>query len=104
MGIDIGSALVVGLPYEDICEVYKSSVDSTEVPFYNWTEEKDISRFSPYYDADYQDCVFGFKVAGTHYTYDEVGEDYVNSVNTYSNIFYKLTGLKPKLYVTADVT
>lgn len=103
MGIDIGSALVVGLPYKDIYEVYESSVDTTEVPFYNWLEEKDISRFSPYYDADYQDCVFGFKVAGTDYTYDEVDEDYDDTISMLRSKFHKITGKVAEMYITTNV-
>lgn len=104
MGIDIGSALVVGLPYEELYEVYLEQCSDEDVNFYDWVYGKDMSSFSPYYDADRKDCLFGFKIAGVDYTYDEVEEDYVSSINTYSDIFYKLTGLKPKLYVTANVT
>ena len=104
MGIDIGSALVVGLPYEGIFEAYTTSgYSSAEYPFYNWLEDKDISRFSPYYDADYQDCVFGFKVAGTDYTYDELEHDYTDSIDRLRSKFYNLTGKVAKLYVTANV-
>jgi len=104
MGIDIGSALVVGLPYEDVYEAHTTSGDScAEYSFDDWLDDKHISRFSPYYDANYQDCVFGFKVAGTDYTYDELEDNYADTIDRLRSKFYKLTGKVAKVYVTADV-
>jgi len=104
MGIDTGSALVVGLPYKEMFFVYMEDQSPAEdADFYDWVYGKDMSVFSPYYDADGEDCLFGFKVAGTDYTYGELEDNYEDTISMLRSKFYKLTGKVAKVYVTANV-
>jgi len=95
MGIDVGSALVVGLPFYDVVE------DGDE---YYEKYAGELDNISPYYDADRGDRVLGYKLAGTDYTYDEVNpEELLKNVLEAKEKFLKLTGKEAKVYVSPHV-
>lgn len=95
MGIDVGSALVVGLPFYDVVE------DNDE--FYE-KYDGDLDQISPYFDADSDCCILGYRIAGTDYTYDEVSMDtFLQDISEAKQKFLKLTGKEAKVYVSPHV-
>lgn len=68
MGVDARAVIVVGYTYDEICEVFYKWEESTEVGyghFYEWCEDNNLEIFSPYYDASYNDCLFGIMLFST---------------------------------------
>lgn len=68
MGIDISSVLMYGVDYEDIYEAYVSEAEEDEdgelTPhFYDWYEDKGLTRASPWYGSPVDYCCFGFYVS-----------------------------------------
>ena len=95
MGIDVGSALVVGLPFEDVVEDWEEYEEK-------YSAELDI--ISPQYDADNDECILGYKVAGVNYTYDEIDPETLESdIKEAKENFFKLTGKHAKVYVSPHV-
>ena len=94
MGIDVGSALVVGLPLYDV-------VESTGEYYEKY--EDDLDRISPYYDADPEHCLLGYKICGTDYAYDELSSNFLEKITTAQVKFKNLTGKDAKIYVSPNV-
>ena len=63
MGIDVRAVIVVGYTYDEIYtsyEKWKETVDAGDCHFYEWVEDNDLICYvSPYFDAPYEDCLFG---------------------------------------------
>ncbi len=59
MGIYTSARIVVGWDYDE------ASILAGEQDVYDWTLENDIDRYSPYYDADSDACVYGIAVERT---------------------------------------
>jgi len=94
MGIDIGSALVVGLPAEDFCANYDEFDDKYEC---------ELDCISPYYDADFEYCLIGVKIAGKDFTYNELPDNISDVIEKAKEKFKQITGKDAKVYVTPHV-
>ena len=90
MGMSISGVLVVGLPFDEVCE------DSDD--FYENYEDV-FERVSPYYDADNSDCVVGFVLAKGYYTFDEVSDDDIAFIPSLKAAFKENTGKDAKVFV-----
>lgn len=95
MGMSISGVLVVGLPFDEVCE------DSED--FYEKYEDV-FERISPYYDADNSDCVVGFVVAKGYYTFNEITDEDIAFIPSLKAAFKENTGKEAKLYVMPNVT
>lgn len=96
MGIDTGSALVVGLAAPEVCENYNEFEEKYYI--------EDMSHIAPYYDADFEDCLIGFKLGGTDYDYDEIDPNTImDEISIAKKKFFELTGKEAKLYVSPNV-
>lgn len=95
MGMSISGVLVVGLPFNDVCQ------DSDE--FYEKYEDI-FDRVSQYYDASDDDCVLGYVVASGYYTYKEVTDESLDSLHSFKDAFKDTTGLDAKVYVMPHVS
>lgn len=95
MGIDVGCALVVGLPFYDVVESGDEYYEK-----YDFT----LSRVSPLYDCPSDECLLGVPVAREDYTYREIKGDILQLVEDAKEKFKQITGKDGKLYVSADVT
>lgn len=111
MGIDVAAALVVGLPYEEIYEVYEHQIEkgATEgcqtQDFQDWWEENLLSRFSPWYDAESSACLYGYSVAcSDDYSASEVEQYDLDTIHDLMEVFYKLFSKKAKVYITPNVS
>ncbi len=111
MGIDVAAALVIGLPYEEIYEVYEHQIEKGTAAscqtqdFQDWWEENSLSRFSPWYDAESSACLYGYGVAYSgDYSASVVEQFDLDTIHGLMEAFYKLFGKKAKLYITPDVS
>lgn len=62
MSVDLRAEIVVGYTYDEIYTIYerwKETVDAGDCHFYEWKEDSDLTTVFPYYDAPYEDCLFG---------------------------------------------
>lgn len=94
MGMSYDAVLIVGLPYEDFDKEQLDELQSN-----TW-----FKRASPHYDADPEYCIFGIIVA---HSYDNKGVIDLKKIDAAAEKakakFLKLTGLKGKLHLAADV-
>ena len=70
MGIYTQAVIVVGYTYDEIYTAYekcKETVDAGDCHFYEWKEDNDLTTVFPYYDAPYDDCLFGTIVHDSKY-------------------------------------
>lgn len=89
MGIYYSGVIVVGLPFEDLCE------NSDE--FYEKYEGK-LDRVSPYYDADNDACLIGIVYAvSKDYQFKEISDQLVFEKN--KTLFKEITGKDAKVYL-----
>lgn len=96
MGIDTGSALVVGLPFDDV-------VDCSD----EYYEKYDgcLSLVSPWFDCDHDDTLLGIILYGKDFAYQEIDETtLMQKITAAQHQFKKLTGKDGKLYVSPNVT
>ena len=97
MGIDISNSLLVGAYYKDLEDFIENNKEASE------SEQEFLdfhfNRASPYYDADLDDCFYGFKIQN----YAELTEDWWAITKTIAEDFEKLTGVKPIIRGGANV-
>ena len=93
MGIEYSARIIVGLPHEDLEEFLQDVEDPYDVGLY---------MVSPYFDADYCDCLFGVLVQKCYdYSYSEVDESkWSENVAAAHKKFTELTGKVGKLYLS----
>lgn len=69
MGIDTRAVIVVGYTYDEIYSVFNEFED--DIDFHDWYNDNDLESISPYYDASYDDCLFGKGIISTgDYSYE----------------------------------
>ncbi len=93
---DAAAALVVGLPYEEIYEVYERQTEKgATIDFQDWCEENHLSRFSPWYDSESSACLCGYSVAYSGDYSDSVVEQFdLDTIHDLMEVFHKLFGKK----------
>ena len=107
MGITYRGVLVVGYDYEEFEEIYNQfKIDNkTEAEdLYEFWEEMSFERFSPYYDADDGDCIYGKEVATSpDYSVRELSaENLNNNIFAAEEVLEDSTGFAPRLYIMAN--
>lgn len=95
MGIDVGCALVVGLPFYEV-------VESSGEYYEKYEDVLDIA--SPTFDCDHDRCLLGVFIASEYYEYQEITGDVQSLIDEALDRFRQVTGKQGKLYVTANVT
>ena len=93
MGIEYSARIVVGLPHEDLEEFLQGVEDPYDVGLYT---------VSPYFDADYADCLFGVLVESCgDYSYTEIDTSlWEQAVINSQKKFAEITGKVGKLYLS----
>jgi hypothetical protein len=95
MGIRYSAAVVVGLPWANVVGVVDVGDD-----FQNWIDDNDMEVVDSYYDADREDCLFGFvyKQSGDYsWSWFEWDQDKIDKLK---QDFKQATGLEPKVYLS----
>lgn len=94
MSISYDAVIVVGLPFNEVCE------DSDE--FYDKYEDK-LDRISPYFDASNDDCLIGITYASScDYQYKELASEFTMKANL--ALFKQITGKEGKVYLSVNGT
>lgn len=93
MGVEYSARIIVGLPYGELEEF----LEGVEDPY-----ESGLYVCSPYYDADYQACLFGVLVQNCNdFDYTQIDEfKWSENVHKAHQEFTKLTGKKGILYLS----
>ena len=97
MGIEYSARIVVGLPKDELDD-YFEGVENV----YQHVEDSGLYVVSPYYDADYDDCLFGVLVQRCYdYSYSEIDETmWSESIASAHKKFTEVTGKVGKLYLS----
>ena len=97
MGIEYSARIVVGLPKDELDD-YFEGVEN----IYQHVEDSGLYIVSPYYDADYDDCLFGVLVERCYdYSYSEIDENSLAAnVVAAHKMFTEVTGKVGKLYLS----
>lgn len=98
MGVEYRGVICVGYDYNQLTEI-EGFYDGN---FYEFCEDKGLNSFSPYYDADSADCIYGRVVAASpDYGFKEIGnldELIAEAIDNLTKEF----GVIPKAYLMAD--
>lgn len=97
MGIEYSARIVVGLPKDELDDYFEGIED-----VYQHVEDSGLYVVSPYYDADYDDCLFGVLVQSCYdYSYSEIDESkWSENVAAAHKWFTERTGKVGKLYLS----
>lgn len=97
MGIEYSARIVVGLPKDELDDYFEGVED-----VYQSIEDSGLYVVSPYYDADYDDCLFGVLVQSCYdYSYSEIDESkWSESIAAAHKKFTEVTGKVGKLYLS----
>lgn len=99
MGIEYRGVVCVGYNHDQV-ENLMEEVDYEE-GVYEFYESHNLESFSPYYDADYEDCIYGLAVAKSgDYQYSEVSGMDARIVQVQDKLL-KQFGIQPKAYLMA---
>ena len=96
MGIEYNGGMIVGElgpklnPHDD----YETDLDE-------WAAKHDLDRMSPYFDADSEECYFGFSVKDVPVS--EIKGEWLADVEEKAKKFKKLTGVDARLIGTQDI-
>lgn len=93
MGVEYSARILVGLPYGDVQDL----VDSVKDPY-----DCGLEVVHPYFDADYEDCLFGVLVKNCgDFSYSQIDEfTWTEKVHKAHEEFTKKTGKKGILYLS----
>lgn len=106
MGIDYDGGMIVGLHYEDIenfdkvfnewAEVQEEESDTCK---YDFLEDHDLETMSPYFDANLEDCVIGFRISDIDLNPNdpEIMKDFSREINKIAEEFKSIFGVYPRL-------
>lgn len=99
MGIDISGGMFVGAHYDDI----EFDEDNEEgLNFGDWVEEQGLDIYSPWYDAEYECCYFGFAI--TRAKVSDMNEEWLANIKRIADEFKEITGADAWLIGMQDVT
>lgn len=106
MGISYQGVLCVGYTYKEIEELYEKCLEDNGDYTYDDTqalvEDLELDIYSPYYDADWEDCIYGEAVVRSNdYSCAEVSKESLSHIEQISERLEKVTHLKPKIYIMA---
>jgi len=97
MGIEYSARIIVGLSYDELGEYFDGVED-----VYEHVEDSGLYVVSPYFDADYRDCLFGVLMQKCYdYSYSEIDESkWSDDVVAAHKKFTEVTGKIGKLYLS----
>lgn len=100
MGIDISSATIVGLPYDQFIEQYqKNYTDDAQELIDQLLDDGELDYASPYYDSDRDNWVIGYASSDWNISVEEFTKELTETKDR----FVKDFGFEPKVFVSAHV-
>ena len=94
MGIDTDGGMIIG---ERGCNIEAPEGEE----FDEWTEDNKLKRMAMYYDADTDDCYYGFAIDDI--LVEDMTGEWLQHIHKLANKFEDLTGISPMLIGTQDV-
>lgn len=99
MGIDVDSALVVGLSYTKLPKEVKDRLSSSD-DVYGLLKDAGLSHVPPWFDADIEECIIGVAVNISAAFGDK---PFDNELKTCQDSFKEFSGVEGKLICSPDV-
>lgn len=97
MGIEYRGQLCVGYNYDQMTQVVEEFGNGGDY------EELGFERFSPYFDADSDDCIYGYSIARSDdYSYNNVSQEQLDSIEGVKRAMYLKFLITPHLYIMAE--
>ena len=94
MGIDTDGGMIIGE------RGYKIEAPEDE-DFDEWAEDNGLECMAMYYDADSDDCYYGYKIQDV--LVEDLTGEWIQNIYKLAGRFEDLTGAKPKLIGTQNV-
>lgn len=106
MGVEYRGVLCVGYTYEQAQALYEECLDDggnfKYDDIYDFCEGVGLTSYSPYFDADVEDCIYGDEVeASNDYNYAVVGENVDQRIKEVRERLKKEFLITPKAYIMA---
>ena len=107
MGVEYRGLICVGYDYDQVEALYEECLDdSGDLKYenlYEFCEGEGLESFSPYYDADREDCIYGSSiVASNDYSYKELDMELDSSIAHELRDLYERFTMTPKAYLMAQ--
>lgn len=104
MGIDYRGQLCVGYTWAQLQELMEKA--EFEGDYYDFIEQEGLDSFSPYFDGDKEDCIYGYSAVRSYdYSYVEVDVDKIGGVARHLKDGLLIEyGIEPKAYIMAQGT
>lgn len=105
MGIDVSHSLLIGCSYGELEDFFEKVIEQGATEKHEACEDSCeviecyFEYASPYYDSDPQQWFIGFEIPN----YQEISEEWWESVNEAVQEFEALTGVKPRIRGGAHV-
>lgn len=102
MGIDYEGGMVVGevgseLDYDKLSELSEVEDD----PGYFLVEEKGMENMSLWFDADFENTIYGFAVADIEV--EKLDQAWIDDIKEKARVFKEITGVKARLIGTQNI-
>lgn len=94
MGIDIDGGIIVGADGDALLKVLKA-LDDEDRDLNEWTEDHEMERYSPWFDAYSEDCYFGFCMPNV--MVNEMNDTWMIELYQKAEKFKEITGLDAEL-------
>ena len=100
MGIDISSATIVGLPYDEFIEQYqKNYTDDAQELIDQLLDDGELDYASPWYDSSRDNWVIGYASSD----WDIATNEFTKEITETKDRFIEHFGFEPKVFVSAHV-
>lgn len=106
MGVEYRGVLCVGYTYDQVKDLYEKCEDENGdykyENIYEFCEGESLTSYSPYYDADAEDYIYGDQVESSNdYCYALVGDNVDQRIKEVSDRLEKEFFIKPQPYIMA---
>ena len=106
MGVEYRGVLCVGYTYDQVKDLYEKCEDENGdykyENIYEFCEGEGLTSYSPYFDADAEDCIYGDQVESSNdYCYALVGDNVDQRIKEVSDRLEKEFFIKPQPYIMA---
>jgi hypothetical protein len=107
MGVEYRGQLVVGYDIDEL-ETIASKAGIPDIEEYCSRDKAEVlgmAKFAPYYDADYDDCIYGRSVARSDdYSAARVSIETLEGVGLMMDEMLEEFGIRPDIYIMAEGT
>lgn len=103
MGAEYSGRLAIGYTVDEFNTIVEKAGVDEGMSYYDKAEAVGLRKFSPYYDADYDDCIYGRSIAGGDtYSATTVDIEQLDNVRKMAAEMVEEFGIKPDIYIMAE--